>query len=95
MPLPNFHAARVRNPGDFAKIVVLQSLPNGVLVYGGPLKAGPSGSYTAQSYRFPKARFTADQAKAWLEAHKIKIIAFEPAEMSTEMDKKIREKAAQ
>ncbi len=74
---------------------MLQSLPNGVLVYGGPLKSGPASSYTAQSYRFPKAKFTAAQAKAWLEEHKVKVILFEPAtDMSAEMDRRIRERTS-
>ena len=77
MPYPNFHAARVRSPSAFIRIRVIQTLPNGILIYGGPLK--PGGGATAQSYRFPKVKFTVTQAKAWLKAHKIKYISFEAA----------------
>ena len=77
MPYPNFHSARVREPGDFVRIVVLETLPNGIMIYGGPLKKG-DGS-TAQAYRFPKDKFTVVQAKAWLKEHDIKYISFEAA----------------
>jgi len=77
MPYPNFHAARIRNPGAFIRIRVLKTLSNGIMIYGGPLKAG--GGATAQSYRFPKTKFTTIQAKAWLKAHSVKYISFEAA----------------
>lgn len=77
MPFPNFHAARVRDPSDFERIVVLETLPNGIMIYGGPLKEG--GKSTAQAYRFPKDKFTVAQAKAWLKEHDVKYILFEPA----------------
>ncbi len=77
MPYPNFHSARIRDPNEFTRIVVLETLPNGIMIYGGPLEAG--GDATAQAYRFPKDKFTVAQAKAWLKEHKIKYILFEPA----------------
>lgn len=79
MPYPNYHAARVKSPGDFARIVVLQTLPNGIMIYGGPLKSNPSGPGKPQSYRFPKSKFTPAEAKKWLADHNIKSILFEPA----------------
>jgi hypothetical protein len=79
MPLPNFHAARLISPDRFAKIVTLQTLPNGVQILGGPLKTDPSGSSKPQSYRFPKSNFTADQARAWLKEHDISFSTFEAA----------------
>jgi uncharacterized protein len=78
-PLPNFHAARVRDPGDFARILQLKELPNGIRIIGGPLKSDPQGSMVAQSYRFPKTKFTAASAKQWLKKHDIKYLTFEPA----------------
>ncbi len=78
-PLPNFHAARIRNPDDFARIVVLQRLPNGVLVYGGPLKSAPNAGTKTQSVRFPIESFTIAQARKWLTDHNYKPIAIEPA----------------
>jgi hypothetical protein len=77
MPFPNFHAARVKEPGRFQNIVVLKKLKNGIMIYGGKLKG--KTTTTAQSYRFPKAKFTVAQAKTWLREHEIKPILFEPA----------------
>lgn len=79
MPFPNFHAARVRRPGDFLRIVVLKTLDNGIMIYGGPLKSDPSGSAQTQAYRFPKDKFTVGQARKWLKDHDIKTILFERA----------------
>lgn len=78
-PYPNFHAARVKQPGLFVRIVVLQTLPNGIMIYGGPLKSDPGGSGVAQAYRFSKEKFTVVQAKKWLKDHNIEYILFEPA----------------
>lgn len=78
-PFPNFHAARVKSPGLFTRIRVLQTLPNGVMIYGGPLKSDPRGSGKPQSYRFPKGKFTPRQAKAWLKENNKTYTSFEPA----------------
>ena len=79
MPLPNFHAARVRSPNEFERIVVVQTLSNGAMIYGGPLKGKPGSGPTAQSYRFPVANFTAAEAKKWLKENDIKTTRFEKA----------------
>jgi len=79
MPYPNFHAARVRDPDDFARIVVLKTLDDGIMIYGGPLKSDPKGNAVTQAYRFPKDKFTVAQAKKWLKDHDIKYILFEEA----------------
>lgn len=79
MPYPNYHAARIRQPGRFVRIRVLQILPNGIMIYGGPLKTDPRGSGIAQSYRFPAKKWTVARAKAWLRKHKIKWLLFEKA----------------
>jgi hypothetical protein len=79
MPYPNFHAARVRTPDSFQNIVVLKTLPNGIMIYGGRLKSDPGGSSKSQAYRFPKSRFSVEQAKKWLADHNIKPILFEAA----------------
>jgi ATP-dependent protease ClpP protease subunit len=83
MPYPNFHAARIRDPKDFDHIVVLQTLPNGIMIYGGPLKSNPSGPTKTQAYRFPKSKFTVAEAKKWLKDHNITYILFEPASGSS------------
>ena len=79
MPLPNFHSARIHDPDGFTRIVVLKTLPNGIMIYGGPLKSDPRGGAQTQAYRFPKSSFTAAQAKAWLKEYDIKYILFEEA----------------
>lgn len=79
MPYPSYHSGRMKSPGLFARIVVLQTLPNGILVKGGPLKSDPSGPGKTQAYWFPKARFTVAQARKWLKDHNKKPILFEPA----------------
>ncbi|MCK4521413.1 MAG: DUF2213 domain-containing protein [Nanoarchaeota archaeon] len=84
MPFPNFHAARVKSPDAFQNIVVLKTLPDGVMIYGGKLKGETSS--TAQAYRFPKSKFSAEQAKSWLKSHDIKVTLFEKAEKSDQDD---------
>lgn len=86
-PYPNFHAARVKAPGLFLRVRVLQTTKTGVMIYGGPLKSKPRGGAVIQSVKFPKAKFTPKQAKAWLKEHKMPATAytFEPA---TESKKK-------
>jgi len=79
MPYANFHAARIRDPDDFDHIIVLKTLDNGIMIYGGPLKSDPEGPTKTQSYRFPKDKFTVAEAKAWLKEHDIEYILFEPA----------------
>lgn len=79
MPYTKEHAARIRNPQLFANIVTLQTLSNGIRIIGGALKSNPKGSGKTQAYRFPKKRFTIEQAKKWLKDHNIKYISFEPA----------------
>jgi len=80
-PFPNFHAARVKSPGLFSRIRVLQTTKQGIMIYGGPLKSKPRGGAVIQAVRFPKDKFTAKQAKEWLKDHKQKYISFEPAAM--------------
>ncbi len=79
MPFPNFHAARLRDPDAFARIVVLKTLPNGVMLLGGPLKSDPGGKVKTQTVRFPRAHFSVEQARAWLADHGLKPIEFEEA----------------
>ena len=78
-PFPNFHAARVKAPGLFARVRVLDTTKSGVMIYGGPLKTDPRGASKTQSIRFPKDKFTVKEAKAWLKEEKQKYTSFEPA----------------
>jgi len=80
-PFPNYHAARVKSPGLFLRVRVLQTTKEGIMLYGGPLKSKPKGATELQSVRFPKDKFTAAQAKKWLKEHKQKYTSFEPAAM--------------
>jgi len=86
MPYPNFHAARVRDPKLFTRILVLKKMPGGIMLYGGPLKTNPTGGSKPQSYRFPKSNYTVQQAKRWLADHNIKYILFEPSEDKKEFN---------
>lgn len=81
-PYPNFHAARIRQPGLFLRIRVLRKLDNGIMLYGGPLKTSPGGSTKIQSVRFPKKSFSTSEAKKWLKDHNYTAISFEPAKKS-------------
>jgi len=78
-PYPNYHAARVKSPGLFARVRVMETSKEGIMFYGGPLKTKPGGGAQLQAIRFPKDKFTAAQAKKWLKDHKQKYISFEPA----------------
>jgi len=80
-PYPNFHSARVKSPGLFVRVRVLQTTKQGIMIYGGPLKTDRGGSAAVQSIRFPKDKFTPKQAKKWLKDHKLPASAytFEPA----------------
>ena len=79
MPYPNFHAARIKSPGLFLRVRVLQTTKEGIMIYGGPLKSNPRGPTKVQAIRFPKDKFTPKAAKKWLKDHKQKYIMFEPA----------------
>jgi len=68
----NFHSARQRDPGDFTRIKMLADLPNGIQIYGGPLKSDPEGGSKTQTYRFPAKKFTLEQARKWLKDHEVK-----------------------
>jgi len=80
MPYPNYHAARLRDPGDFVRIRQIGgSKSKGIRILGGPLKSKPDGPTVAQAIRFKAAQWTVSRAKAWLGEHGYKPIAFEPA----------------
>lgn len=52
------------------------------MFYGGPLKSDRTGPAKVQAIRFPKDKFSAKEARAWLKNHKQKYIAFEPAKVT-------------
>lgn len=80
MPYANEHAARLRDPKDFARIVQIGGSENkGIRILGGPLKSDPSGPAKTQAIRFKSAKWSVADAKKWLKEHGYKPIMFEAA----------------
>jgi len=81
MPLPNFHAARMVNPGKFKegsfRVINIGDKNSGITAIVGRLTG--EKTTTIQSYRFDKDKFTAAEAKKWLSDHDAKPIEFEAA----------------
>lgn len=92
MPYPNFHAARLRNPDDFANDTMRitkggtvyggKKVPASINVIWGKLKGKTSGSdpVIPQALRFNKSTWTSTASKDWLSKNKINYISFEKAE---------------
>lgn len=78
MPYPNWHSARIRQPGRFVRIRVLWSR-QGIMARGGPLKTNPRGGSKIQAIWFKATKWTVRQAKKWLREHKYKWLEFEKA----------------
>lgn len=78
---PNEHAARLADPADFlADSFRRKQIAAGISLVLAKRKAdGESGPMEAQSYRFDRAKFTAQQARKWLADHRVKPILFETA----------------
>jgi hypothetical protein len=92
MPYSGEHAARIHDPGKYARIRRENDKfgPGIDAIWGIPRK----GATELQAIRFDAKRYTAAQAKAWLKAHNYSPIRFEPAsESNAEMNKRIRQKA--
>jgi hypothetical protein len=49
------------------------------MILGGPLKSNPTGPTKTQTIRFPKDKFTPEQARAWLKKNNITPLYFEDA----------------
>ncbi len=80
MPYPNYHSARVRDPGDFEEDSLrTKDLPDskGIMIIIGRLKG--EDTMTTQAYRFPAENYTPEEAKKWLEEHEVKDYTFEAA----------------
>lgn len=76
-PQPNEHAARLNDPGRYEQIRRQNDkLGPGIDVIWGITKDGKT---EMQAIRFDKAKFTADEARKWLEDHDMKTIEFEKA----------------
>ncbi len=82
MPFPNFHAARIKQPGLFVEggIRQLDAPDDGAIrIIGGRLKSDPQGAAVVQAVRFEKDKFTPAEARKWLSDHDFKAIEFEEA----------------
>lgn len=76
-PFPNEHAARQADPDEFGRFRRKQIAPGVSLIYGRP-RAG--GAWAVQSVRLAAERFTAAEAREWLQEHDFATRGFEPAE---------------
>ena len=90
LPFPNFHSARQIEPDEFepggmGKDVQFKTITvaDGITAIVGKLIKPPEGSDKEsthiQTYRFDKDKFTAEEAKAWLKKHNLKVGKFEKA----------------
>jgi hypothetical protein len=82
MPFPNFHAARIREPGSFVEDGIRElDAPEGgsIRIIGGRLKSDPDGDSVVQAVRFAKDKYTPAEARKWLTDHDMKAIDFEEA----------------
>lgn len=80
MPFPGFHAARISQPlPQNSAVFATKSIAPGVSIILQKSKSDGDKPMTAQSYRFNKNQFTAEEAKEWLKKHGLKFISFEPA----------------
>jgi len=74
MPYPNEHSARMNEPGKYDTFARKNIAPGLDIILG--IKDGKSET---QAYRFNKDKFTAEEARKWLDDHKEKPLSFEPA----------------
>lgn len=80
MPLPNEHAARQRDPGDFESGSfrnVSGNFPAGISAIMGRLRG--QTTMTIQSFRFDRNRWSVSEAKRWLKDHGFESGGFEEA----------------
>ena len=81
-PYPNFHACRIREPGDFDRFrTATETIEDGdyegrsiVVLYG---REKETGDWDIASYRFPVDEWSEGDARKWCAAHDG--IKFEPA----------------
>lgn len=88
-PYPNEHACRLKEPDEFKEdsfrrtnggtIYGSIDVPESVSIIWGKLKEDESDNMVPQALRFPKDKWTAEEAKKWVEENNIKYIKFEPA----------------
>jgi len=61
MPFPNFHACRIREPGEFRKGSIRTVINGGIHILVGKLKG--KSKTTTQAYRYPKGTWGAARAR--------------------------------
>lgn len=78
MPYPNWHSARMIDPGRFVKGTFRnKTIAPGIEVIFGKMPG--RDVMVAQTYRFVADRFTAEEAKKWMADYKLRHISFEAA----------------
>lgn len=97
MPFSNEHSGRLQDPGKFApesfrrndSDVFGKKLPAGVEAVWAKFKgrSAENDPVIPQAIRFPKDKYTEEQAKKWLDDNNIKYILFEPAKHETKESK--------
>jgi len=84
MPFAHEHAARIREPGEFAHIVqIWASKSKGIRGLGGPLKSNPGGAAEVQAIHFKASKWSVAEARAWLKKNGYTPIVVEPASGET------------
>lgn len=80
-------APRIKDPRQYESFARKNIAPGIDVIFG--IKGKGS---EIQAYRFDRKKFTPSQARAWLKAHDIKYISFEPAS-NEEINSSIRKAA--
>jgi HK97 family phage prohead protease len=89
MPYHNEHAARLRDPDEFAWIKEIWAKDSdGIRALGGQLKSDSQGATVEQTLRFKADKWTPDTAKKWCDEHKKAVIKFEDAMPDAEPEAK-------
>lgn len=77
MPFPNFHAARIADPGRFVRFRIAKNRGGRGIDFVFGFKSG--GGSELQAVRFDKKLFSVAKARKWLKDRGFRPIKFEPA----------------
>lgn len=80
MPYPNEHACRLQDPAKFdkfrrtsgGKLYNKINVPKTISIIWGHSKGQDDNAWAPQALRFPKTKWTADEAKKWLKDNEVK-----------------------
>ena len=90
MSLIQYHSARIINPGEFDnESFITREIEEGVSAIVGRLKNAKADMMISQAYRFDKALFSPDEARAWLKRKEITVVEFLPAKEEVKPELKI------